>query len=258
MDLKKFTDIKEKEIKLLKEQVPLEEIKKLSQLSEKPRDFLRALKSNKPAIIAEIKKASPSEGLIDEKADIKKIAREYEEGGASAISILTEKEFFHGNIDYLKEAKSSTNLPILRKDFIIDEYQIYESKAKGADALLLIVGILKKEKLERFIDLTHELEMECLIEIHDEEELNKISGLIDKINILGVNNRNLNSLEIDFSVIKNLIEKIPKDKIIISESGIKNKEDIQRKRSLGAKGFLIGTSLMKSENKKEAIENLLK
>ncbi len=254
MSLKEFVNIKKKELGVLKKTMPLAKLKeKINKY--KVIDFLAPFENF--TVIAEIKKASPSEGVIDENADISDIAKQYERGGAGVISVLTDKKFFHGDINFLPQVKKLISLPILRKDFIIDEYQIYESRAYGADAVLLIVAILTTKKLEKFIDLAHKLGMECLVEVHNKKELEKISKLKDKIKVVGVNNRNLNTLKTDLSVIESLIDKIPKDKIVISESGVKNREDVLRLKNLGVNGILTGTSLMRSEDKKEAIKNLL-
>jgi len=254
MALKDFLEAKRKEVEVLKKTIPLKELKKKIN-NKKTRDFLKSFKNF--TIIAEIKKASPSEGIIDKNADITKIAKQYEKAGVGAISVLTDKKFFHGDINFLPKVKAAVSLPILRKDFIIDEYQIYESKIYGADAILLIAGALSEQQLEKFIDITHQLGMECLVEIHNKQELVKLSKFIEKIRIIGVNNRNLDTLETNLSIIENLISEIPKNKIIISESGIKNREDVQRVKDLGVDGILTGTFLMKAEDKEKAIRSLL-
>jgi indole-3-glycerol phosphate synthase len=171
--------------------------------------------------------------------------------------LLTDKKFFDGDINYLLAIKKSVSLPILRKDFIIEPYQIYESRAYGADAILLIVGALSDKELETLVDMTHQLGMECVIEIHNEGELCRVLKISDKVRIIGVNNRDLNTMKTDFSVIENLINKIPRDKIVISESGIKSRNDVQKVRRLGVNGILVGTFLMKAENKTRAIKELL-
>lgn len=254
MALKDFIDVKKQEVKILKKAMPLSILKKKLTDVDSPRNFLGVLKRNDFTLIAEIKKSSPSEGIISKDPDIIKIAKEYEEGGAGIISLLTDKKFFNGDIVNLPKIKKAVSLPILRKDFIIDEYQIYESRVYGADAILLIAGALSKQKLEKFFNLAHKLGMESLVEVHNEEELNKIP---DNAIVIGVNNRDLNTLKTDMSVIENLISKIPKNKIVISESGIRDKNDVQKIKKLGAKGILTGTALMKSQNKIEYIRDLL-
>ena len=257
MSLKDFIHAKKQELKILKKAVPLSKLKKQLENVKNGRDFLGVFKKNSFVLIAEIKRASPSEGIISEEEDLIRIAKEYKEGGAHVISVLTDKTFFKGDISYIPKIKEAVPLPILRKDFIIDKYQIYESKVYGADAILLIAGALTKRRLEGFIDLSNILEMKCLVEIHNEKELKKILEISDKIDIIGVNNRNLNTLKTDLSVIENLREKIPRDKIVISESGIKDINDVERVKKLNINGILTGTSLMKSENKILAIKNLL-
>lgn len=254
MPLKDFIEEKKKEVEALKKDTPLPELKKKLKASKETRNFIKTF--DKFSIIAEIKKASPSQGSIDENADIIDIAKQYEEGGASVISVLTDKKFFHGDINFISKIKNVTSLPILRKDFVIDKYQIYESRVYGADAILFIVGALTKEDLEKFMDLTHKLDMEALVEVHNEEELNKILEL-DKVKVIGINNRNLNTLETDLSVVENLMGKIPKDKVVISESGIETRKDVEKVRKLGVDGILTGTSLMRSRDKISTIKKLL-
>ncbi len=248
---------KRKEVDIAKEIAPLSELKKKLKTAGESRNFLKAFKKNPFVLIAEIKRKSPSEGDISNDDNLVKIAQEYEKGGAGVISILTDKKFFNGDIEEMPKIKSAVSLPILRKDFIIDEYQIYESKAYGADAILLIARALSKQELERFIDLAHSLSLECLIEIHDEQELQKVLEISEKVKIIGVNNRNLDTLKTDLGIIEDLMRKIPNDKIIISESGIENQEDARKVKRLGVNGILTGTSLMKSKNRMLAVKNLL-
>lgn len=255
MSLKDFINAKKKEVKASKIEVPLSELKRRLKGAPKTRDFLKPFKDF--TLIAEIKKASPSEGIIDENADVLVTAKQYKAAGVKVISVLTDKTFFHGDINYLPKVKDAVSLPILRKDFIIDEYQIYESRVYGADAILLIAGALSIQKLEKFIDLTHKLGMECLVEIHNKSDLKKILKIINKIKVIGINNRNLDTLKTDLSVTENLIAKIPENKILISESGINDRKDVQRIRELGANGILTGTAIMKTKDKISAIKSLL-
>lgn len=254
MQLIDFIKVKEKEVKQLKKKVPLTKLKEKIKTAPKVRDFKKAFKKNSLTLIAEIKKYSPSEGIINEKKDPVKIAKDYEKGGAGVVSVLTDKKYFHGDINSLLKVKNAISLPVLRKDFIIDEYQIYESRAYGADAILLIAGALSKHKLKRFLGLANSLGMECLIEIHNEREIKKIPN---NARIVGINNRDLNTLKTDFSVIENLRYKIPKNKILISESGIKDRKDVQRIKKLKVNGILTGTCLMKQQNTEKAVRNLL-
>jgi indole-3-glycerol phosphate synthase len=229
-------------------------------------NFEEALKTKGISFICEIKKASPSKGVICEDFDPVKIAKDYENAGASAISVLTEEEFFKGNDKYLSEVASAVNLPILRKDFIIDEYMIYEAKLLGASAVLLIVSILDKEDLKNFIDLAYKLEMCPLVEVHTKEEL-KIA-INSGARVIGANNRNLKDFTVDIHNSLNLKKYLEKysqknishnheDEIIfVSESGIKNPEDIKVLDDNKVNAVLIGESLMKSNNKKLAIDTL--
>jgi indole-3-glycerol phosphate synthase len=207
------------------------------------RSLLTALKADGIKIIAEIKRASPSAGEIVKEFDPSKIARDYAQNGAAALSVLTEEKYFKGNMADLIMARAETHLPILRKDFIIDEYQIYESALEGADAILLISELLTKEVLKQLIGKAREAHVECLVECHSGSELEKILAL--DAPIIGINNRNLMTLEVDPSTAEQLIPKIPADRTVVIESGIRSKEDIQKYVALGAKTFLIGETLMR-------------
>ena len=238
---KKSIDLKKREL-----DIPINVLKdKLSNISISQSSFKDALSVDKQTIIAEIKKASPSAGIISNNFDPVKKAKEYEDFGASALSILTEEHFFLGSDDYLKNVRKITKLPILRKDFLISEYQIYESKLLGADCILLIASILSNEELTRFSMIAKELKLDFIIEVHDEIELKRAEKFQDAL--IGVNNRNLKTFEID---IKNSIKlkKIFKgNNIFIAESGIKSKNDINYLFEHGISSFLIGESLMKNE-----------
>lgn len=193
-----------------------------------------------------MKKASPSKGLIKADFDPVAIAKEYEAAGADAISCLTEEFYFKGSSEYLKEIRKAVNIPILRKDFIFDEYQVYEAKYIGANAVLLIAAILSAAQLERLYKLARSLGLECLAEVHSPEELEKVSAL--DFNILGVNNRNLKTFEVDLNTTAKLKKHIPEGKILVSESGIKTNGDMRLIRELGADAVLIGETLMRSSN----------
>jgi len=209
-----------------------------------PRGRFKDNISNKDeAIIAEIKKASPSAGVISEDFDPIKKAIEYEAFGASALSILTEEDFFMGSVSYLKDVKKITNLPILRKDFMIDEYQIYESKLIGADCILLIASILSDQQIKDFINISQQLELDYLIEVHDENELHRVEHFEDAL--IGVNNRNLKTFEVDLDNSVRLRNAFKQKNIFIAESGIKSREDINYLKLNNIKVFLIGESLMR-------------
>ena len=216
--------------------------------------FKKALTGDDIAIIAEVKKASPSKGLICEDFDYLNIAREYEDAGASAISVLTEPFFFMGSDDYLKEISQTVSIPVLRKDFIVDEYMIWEAKALGASAILLIVAILDIVQLKRFLDLAHELGLSAIVECHDGDEI--MRALTVGAEIIGVNNRDLTDFTVDIENSINLRRCVSGDVVFISESGIKTKEDVTRLKENDVDAVLIGETLMKSDDKKAMISEL--
>ena len=227
-----------------KEELSLKQIKSSLEDLDLPRGRFKDNISNKDeAIIAEIKKASPSAGVIAKEFDPVKKAIEYEAFGASALSILTEEDFFMGSADYLKEVKKITALPILRKDFMIDEYQIYESKLIGADCILLIASILSDRQIEDFINVAQQLELDHLIEVHDENELRRVEHFEDAL--IGVNNRNLKTFEVDLDNSVRLRNVFKQKNVFIAESGIKSREDINYLKLNNIKVFLIGESLMR-------------
>ena len=207
------------------------------------------------AIIAEIKKESPSKGLIREDFEPKKIAKEYEEGGATCLSILTDEPFFQGKLEYLDSVRSSCELPILRKDFMIDLYQIYETKAYGGDCILLIVAALDIIQLKDFSQLARELNLDILIEVHSEDELNEALSINSKL--IGINNRDLTTFEVDKNLAIKLARQIPKDVIVVSESGISSREDILSSKEQGIHSFLIGESFMRKPNPGNALKDIL-
>jgi indole-3-glycerol phosphate synthase len=224
--------------------VSLDDIKlQLSTLNLPKGKFKASLAGKAEAIIAEIKKASPSAGIISENFDPIQKAQEYETFGASALSILTEEDFFLGSNQYLKDVKAITSLPILRKDFMVDEYQIYEAKLIGADCILLIASVLSDTEITNFVDLAEILELDYLIEVHDLEELQRVGHFENAL--IGVNNRNLKTFEVDINNSVNLKNSFSGDNIFIAESGIKNKEDMNYLKEKGMSVFLIGESLMK-------------
>ena len=227
---------------------------KVQNLPRKDFIFKNALSGNKIKIISEIKKASPSKGLICQDFDPIKIAKEYNEAKTDCISILTEPYFFLGNNAYIKDVKKVTDIPILRKDFIIDEKQIYESKIIGADCILLICAILDEKKLKEFLNLAHKLCLSALVEAHNEDEIK--TALNCNAEIIGVNNRNLKTFEVDFNNTFKLRKLVPDDIIFVSESGIKTREDIIKLEENNVNAVLIGETFMKSKNKIEEIKKL--
>ena len=244
--LKKIVENTRENLKTKKAKLSLEDVKSSLKELDLPKSNFKSSISNKDeAIIAEIKKASPSAGVISENFNPVEKAKEYESVGAAALSILTEEDFFLGSIDYLKAVKRTTSLPILRKDFIIDEYQIYESKLIGADCILLIASILSDLQIEEFVKIAKKLELDYLIEIHDEKELKRV--VLYKDALIGVNNRNLNTFEVDLDNsirIKNLFKE---KNIFIAESGIKSIDDINYLKLHNINVFLIGESLMRGD-----------
>ena len=212
------------------------------------RDFEGALNGSGLSIIAEVKKASPSKGIIDPDFDPIRTALKYEKYGVDAISVLTEKKYFLGNDENIKKVKEKASMPILRKDFIIDKYQIYQSIALGADAILLIASVLK-DKLKSYYELATSLGLHCLIEVHDRAEI-ELSLECD-CKIIGINNRNLNNFHVDIHTTEKLMKYIPSDKIVVSESGISSIADIKYLKSIGASAVLIGESFMRNPDSVE-------
>jgi indole-3-glycerol phosphate synthase len=248
---------KAERLQYAKSTIPINELKRCIQDMDETRDFRTAIKRNgkKIKLIAEIKKASPSKGLIRKDFDLITIASIYEEKPVNAISVLTEEDFFQGHLSYIQTVKNITSKPILRKDFIFDEYQIYESRANHADAILLIAAILEKNQAEEYLHLAKELGLYILFEVHDEDDLEK--ALLINTDIIGINNRNLKTLKIDLSTTLRLKKDIPEDKIVVSESGIKNRKDVIKLIDAKIDAMLIGTSLMKAEEIGKKIEELI-
>jgi len=215
-----------------------------------------AFAGNKPIrIIAELKRASPSRGNINTGVDICDLAREYEKGGAAAVSVLTEPEYFQGSIDDLRAVRAVIELPLLRKDFIVDEIQILEAAAAGADAVLLIVAALSVEKLDQLIRFASELEMDSLVEVHDQAEM-KIAELLGA-SIIGVNNRDLSTLKVSLDVCRDLIGSKPPRTLLVAESGITTKHDIDELGQMGFDGFLIGEALMRDSDPRSTLQDWL-
>jgi indole-3-glycerol phosphate synthase len=237
---------------------PLEDLKKMALAQPPPLDFASALRGEGVQLIAEVKKASPSKSVIRHDFDPAKIARIYAENGASAISVLTETKYFQGNLDYLEDVRKvlgNTKLPLLRKDFIHDPYQVYESRAYGADALLLIVAILTPHKLAELLGLSHRLGMRCLVEVHDEAELE--TALKGGARIIGINNRDLKTFITDLTTTQRLRPLIPPDRIAVSESGIKTRSDMEKMKQWGVDAVLIGEAFMSAPDIAAKMKELL-
>ncbi len=249
--------IEKRKIQLLREksEISPEEMKKAAlSCTRKTLNFRDALNAPGISIISEVKKASPSKKVICEDFHPAEQAVKYEKAGASAISCLTEEFYFQGSSRCLKEIREKVNLPILRKDFIIDEYQIYEAKVIGADAVLLISAILDTETIIKFMDTAKSLELNCLCEIHNEDELRNL--LPAKPDIIGINNRNLKTFDVSLKTTGELAAKLPEGCTVVSESGISTSEDMKLLRSYGADAVLIGETLMRAENVEEKIAEL--
>jgi len=221
-----------------------------------PRDFVAALKcGEKPAVIAEIKKASPSAGQIRSNLEVSKIATSYERAGAAAISVITEEDFFEGRLEYLAEARGAVSLPILCKDFIIDPTQIFTARAAGADGLLLIAAILQQNTLKELLAMASKLAMACLVEVHDEKELSRV--LDTEACLIGINNRDLRTFEVSLGTTLRLSSRIPSDRLVVSESGIQTRSDLQYLAAAGVDAVLVGTSLMRAEDPGAKLRELL-
>jgi indole-3-glycerol phosphate synthase len=238
---------------------PLDEIRAEAKGADKPRGFGRALMDatakGRPGLITEIKKASPSGGLIRENFDPAGLARAYAEGGAVCLSILTDGPYFQGSIAHLQAARAAVKLPVLRKDFILDPWQVYESRAVGADCILLIMAALTDREARELEDLARGLDMDVLAEVHDEAELDRALGL--QTPLLGINNRNLKTLETTIETTERLAKQVPPDRFLVSESGIKSNADIKRLQKVCVQGFLVGESLMRNEDVAQAVKTLL-
>jgi len=255
--LKEIILKKRERLALAKEQLPEEELKAKAQAVAQARPFIEAI--NKPrqiSLIAEIKKASPSQGVIRQDFNHLEIALAYQEAGAQAISVLTEEDYFLGNISYINEVKHLIQVPVLRKDFIFEPYQVYESRFYGADAILLIADLLTQDQIAQFAGISAELGMDSLVEVHNEKELKKVLKL-KGVTLIGINNRDLRTLEVDPKTTERLFTLIPKDKVVVVESGLKSYQDILFLKILGVHAVLIGTALMQAEDIKARIEELM-
>lgn len=246
---------KKERLRHVKSKTSLSEIKAMISGLDSTRDFKKAIKREKNIrLIAEIKKASPSKGIIRADFDLERIASVYEEKAVDAISVITEEDFFLGSTDYIKIVKDRVTRPVLRKDFIFDDYQIYESRAFGADAILLIGAILDRVQAEEYLHMARELGLAVLFEVHDYHDLEK--ALRIDADIIGINNRDLKTLMVDINTTFLLKKEIPSDRLTVSESGIKSREDVLRLDLAGIDAMLVGTTLMESEDIGKKIEEL--
>ena len=246
------------ELEARKRAVPLEELQGLVRVQSLPLNFASALRGERIRLIAEVKKASPSKGIIRHDFHPVEIARIYASNGASAISVLTEGLYFQGSLNYLRKVRNilgDKRPPLLRKDFLYDPYQIYESRAYGADSLLLIVAILTPGKLTELIGLSHKLGMDCLVEVHSEDELEIALG--SGAGIIGINNRDLKTFAVDIATTERLRRLIPPDRIVVSESGIKSRGDIEKLEGWDVDAVLVGETLMSAPDIGKKIKELL-
>lgn len=244
--LDKIVIDKHKEVNLKKELIPIKAYEQLPYFERKTISLSKKLSGSNTGIIAEFKRKSPSKSIINNKALVEDVAFGYEKAGVCGMSVLTDETYFGGTMDDLITARESCSLPLLRKEFIIDEYQIIEAKAIGADAILLIASILSKVQIKQFSELAKSLNLDVLLEVHNEEELHK--SIMPSLDMLGVNNRNLKTFEVSLETSKKLSSLIPDDFVKVSESGISSVEAIKELQPYGYKGFLIGENFMKTEN----------
>ncbi len=255
--LNKILATKAEEVAAAKAAVPLEEIKRRAADALPVRPFLQALQAKhvagQPAIIAEVKKASPSKGLIRADFDPATIARAYERAGAACLSVLTDEQYFQGSPEYLRQVRAAVNLPVLRKDFIIDDYQVYQARAWGADAVLLIAAALEAEQLAQFEATAHALGMTVLLELHDAAELEKCRALTTPL--VGVNNRNLRTFDVSLQQTLDLLPALD-GKTVVTESGITGKADVDFMQAKGVHTFLIGETFMRADDIEAAVKTL--
>jgi indole-3-glycerol phosphate synthase len=252
--LERILAAKRAELAAAREKISEEEMRSRARAAAPARDFLGALRAKRPAVIAEIKRASPSKGLLRENFDPAAIARSYEKAGAACMSVLTDAEFFQGSTTHLQQARAACALPALRKDFLIDPYQAYESRALGADCILLIAACLEDRQMRELEALALELGMAVLVEIHDSAELERALAL--KTPLIGINNRNLRTFETRLEITLELLPRVPKDRIVVTESGILSPADVARMRVAGVHTFLVGEAFMRSADPGSALRTL--
>lgn len=253
--LQEIVATKRAEIDRRKRETDLQALYRQAETPRTTRHSLReALRSSSTGIISEFKRRSPSKGWINHDADVQSVVRAYQQAGATALSVLTDTPYFGGTDDDLRAARQACSLPILRKDFTIDEFQLVESRVLGADAVLLIAAALTREQCRRFAEIAHQLELEVLLEIHDQSELDYYSEYVD---VLGVNNRNLGSFHTDVANSFRLIEQMPQEATPISESGISNPDTVKELRAIGFKGFLIGENFMKTDAPGDSLKSFI-
>ena len=246
--LDRIIDVKREEVRAAQQSAPLEELR-LQASSRDLRDFVGAIRAKHEAglaaVIAEVKKASPSKGVLRDNFVPSEIARSYAKHGAACLSVLTDVQFFQGSAKYLEEARAACDLPVLRKDFIVDPYQILEARAMGADAILLIVAALELSQMQDLEAYAHSLGLAVLVEVHDKDEL--VDALTLKTPLMGVNNRNLRTFETSIDTTLGLLDMMPDDRIVVTESGIMSRGDVERMRAMDVNSFLVGEAFMRAE-----------
>lgn len=254
--LDKIVADKRVEVDLRKSLIPVKQLEQSVLFERQIISLANKLSNSQTGIIAEHKRRSPSKSVINQNFNVFDVAKGYEDAGVCGMSVLTDGKYFGGSLDDLLTARASCNLPLLRKEFIIDEYQLLEAKAYGADVILLIAAILTREEIKRFSEFAKGLHLEVLLEVHNEAELQK--SIMPSLDMIGVNNRNLKTFDVSLDTSKGLSERIPNDFIKVSESGISNIEAIKNLQNYGYKGFLIGENFMKTENAGESAKEFIK
>ncbi len=256
--LEKIVAVKHQEVQAARKRRPLEAVRADAESRVLTRDFVGAMRSKiaagQPAVIAEVKKASPSKGVLRPDFIPADVAQSYAEHGAACLSVLTDQSFFQGSADYLKQARASCDLPVLRKDFMVDAYQIYESRAMGADCILLIAACLDDAQMRDLEAIALSLNMAVLIEVHDGAELDRALAL--RSPLLGINNRNLKTFEVSLDTTLSLQARVPADRLLVTESGIASAADVQRMRQAGIHAFLVGEAFMRAPEPGLALEQL--
>jgi indole-3-glycerol phosphate synthase len=256
--LEKIVAVKREEIAAAKKKKSFEAMREDALSRVLTRDFEGALRAKiaagQPAVIAEVKKASPSKGVLREDFIPADIAQSYAEHGAACLSVLTDRQFFQGSTDYLKQARASCDLPVLRKDFMVDPYQVYEARAMGADCVLLIAACLDDTQMAELEAIARSMDMAVLVEVHDAPELQRALKL--KTQLVGINNRNLRSFEVSLDTTLGMMKDVPADRLLVTESGILARADVQRMRAAGVHAFLVGEAFMRAEDPGQALAEL--
>ena len=250
--LDRILEVKRAEIAAAKARAP--DVERKAKAAAAPRDFVGALRARDPAVIAEIKKASPSRGVLREQFEPVAIARSYERAGAACLSVLTDERFFQGAAAHLAAAKGACSLPVLRKDFVVEPFQVWESRAMGADCILLIAACLAQDEMRELERLAHQLGMAVLVEVHDGAELDAALAL--ETPLIGINNRNLKSFETKLETTLDLLPRVPRNRMVISESGILSADDVSRMRNAGIRTFLVGEAFMRAVDPGAALRSL--